>query len=256
MKTRTLERIVGICILLAGLLFAIGIYKANASEGDLVSRFYPSEIIASNDDTTKSGEALEIQIRQEKMHQEDRVFASLSGLTSICKGKEAKAQIKMYGIISIQAAFSLQNDFFILKNNTGIRDIDLYIASPGGGTFGGFAIVEVIKTAKAEGFKITAYGIALVGSMAIPIYAACEERIAYRSTIFMVHPSALQSGQTMTGADLQSQTEFHVMSEDRYVSVLAEFTKLSKAEWLKKIEKDTWFSAEQAKEWGLVDVIH
>lgn len=57
----------------------------------------------------------------------------------------------------------------------------------------------------------------------------------------------------LTGADLQSQTNLHNMTQDQYVTALAKYTKLPKEEWLKKIEKDTWFSAEQAKEWGLVD---
>lgn len=211
--------------------------------------------ISITESETTSGELLAVQKRQEQIHREDRLFESLSGLTTISTDNTT-AQIKMYGIISIEAAFGLQNDFYILKNDTKIKDIDIYLASPGGTTFGGFAMIEVIKRAKAEGFSVKCHAISLIGSMAIPIYAACKpHRIAYNSTIFMVHPSTLQSRQSMTGADLESQTEFHDMSEQRYVSVLAEFTDLSAEEWLKKIEKDTWFSAKQAKEWGLVDEI-
>lgn len=251
MKTRTLERMVGICILLAGLLFAVGIYKAGAAEGYVLTE--TGEIVSAEVLTT-GGEALAVQIRQEKMHREDRLLESLSGFTTISIDK-AIAQIRLYGYISIEATILLQNDFFILQHETKIRNIDIYIASPGGTTFGGFSMIEVIKKAKSDGFKITAYAFSLVGSMAIPIYASCNKRIAYDSTIFMVHPSTLLTGQAMTGADMKSQAEFHGMSQNRYVAALAEFTKLSKEDWLKKIEKDTWFSAEQAKEWGLVDII-
>ena len=178
----------------------------------------------------------------------------LSDLTIISDNRD-KAQIKLYGKLTIDDARKLWDDFFILKNNTEIRDVDIYIASPGGTTYGGFSIIAQIKKAKKEGFKITAYGISIVGSMTIPIFASCGHRITYPSTIFMVHPTTIQNPGAMTETNMESQAAFHKMTNGVYVSVLAEYTNLSKEEWLGKIEKDTWFSAEQAKEWGLVDQI-
>ena len=179
-----------------------------------------------------------------------------NGLSDLTIISDSRAQIKLYGALTLNDARKLWDDFFILKHTVGIKDVDIYFASPGGESFGGFAIIAQIKKAKAEGFNITGYAMSIVGSMAIPIFASCEFRVAYHSTIFMIHPTTLQPGQPMSGADLKSQTEFHNMTEEQYVSVLADFTKLSKEEWLTKIGKDTWFSAEQAKEWGLVDIIH
>jgi len=178
------------------------------------------------------------------------------GLSDLTKISDTKALIKIYSMITMADAIKLWDDFFILKSKTSIRDIDIYIASPGGEMFGGFAIIEQLKKAKTDGFHITAYGISIIGSMAIPIYACCETRIAYKSTIFMVHPSTLQTGdQMMTGADLTSRSEFHTMSEELYIDALVEFTKLSKEEWKKRIEKDTWFGIDKAIEWGLVDKV-
>lgn len=178
----------------------------------------------------------------------------LSSLTIISDGGD-KAQIKLYATLTIDDAQKLWDDFFILKNNTKIRDIDIQLASPGGSTYGGFSIIAQIKKAQSEGFKITVYGSSIVGSMAIPILAVCGHRITYPSTIFMVHPSTIQNPGAMTETDMESQAAFHKMTKDIYVSVMAEFTNLSKEEWLEKIKKDTWFSAEQALEWGLVDRI-
>lgn len=179
----------------------------------------------------------------------------LSNLTVI-SDKGDKAQIKLYSTLTIIDAQKLWDDFFILENNTEIRDVDIYIASPGGSTYGGFSIIAQIKKAKIAGFKITAYGLSMVGSMAIPIFACCDVRITYPSTIFMVHPSSIQNPGAMTETDMESQAAFHKMTKDIYVSSIAEYTNLTKEEWLEKIEKDTWFSAEQALEWGLVDIIH
>ena len=179
----------------------------------------------------------------------------LTGLTIVSEGT-AKAQMVLTQGIAIIVADSFWNDLFILKNRTVIRHIDLYMYCLGGDMFAGFAIIEQIKKARKEGFEFTAYASGAIGSMAIPIYASCNTRVAYPSTIFMVHPATLGSAKMMmTGADLKSQTDLHDMSQNLYVSTLANYTKLSKEEWLEKTEKDTWFSAEQAKEWGLVDEI-
>ena len=178
----------------------------------------------------------------------------LSDLT-IISDKGDKAQMKLYGSLTILDAAKLWDDFFILTHNTEIRDVDIQIASPGGSTYGGFSIIAQIKKAKKDGFKITAYGTSMVGSMAIPIFAVCEYRVTYPSTIFMVHPATIQNPAAMTETDMESQAAFHKMTKDIYVSVLAEYTNLSKEEWLLKIKTDTWFSAKQAKEWGLVDEI-
>jgi len=178
----------------------------------------------------------------------------LSTLTIISEISD-RAQIKLYAALTIDDARKLWDDFFILKNDTTIRDVDIYIASPGGTTFGGFSIITCLERAKADGFNITAYGVSLVGSMAIPIFAACEYRIAYASTIFLVHPATIQNPGAMTEVDMESQAAFHKMTKDVYVSAIAKYTKLPKEKWLEKIKKDTWFSAEQALEWGLVDRI-
>jgi len=179
--------------------------------------------------------------------------SKLSGLTIISKDK---AQMTLSDPITVVIANSFWNDLFILQNKTVIRNIDLYMYCFGGDMFAGFAIIEEIRKAKQNGFTFTVYGSGAIGSMAIPIYAVCSKRIAYCSTIFMVHPATLASAKIyMTGADLQAQTDLHNLAQGLYTSTLADYTKLSQEEWLKKIEKDTWFSAGQAKEWGLVDEI-
>jgi len=182
---------------------------------------------------------------------EPKISDELTGLTII---SDDKALIIFSSTITAVESNSLWNDLFILKNKTKIRDIDVYFYCLGGDMFAGFAILSRIERAKKNGFVFTGYAEGAVGSMAIPIYASCSIRVAHPATIFMVHPSSLGSAKMMlTGADLQSQTNLHNMTQDQYVTALAKYTKLPKEEWLKKIEKDTWFSAEQAKEWGLVD---
>ena len=58
-----------------------------------------------------------------------------------------------------------------------------------------------------------------------------------------------------TASDIRSQNKLMNLIHDRYVGKLAKYSKLSKDEWGNLEHKTTWFSAEQAKVWGLVDEI-
>jgi len=187
----------------------------------------------------------------EKTKKDDMGLSSLTSMSDISN----RAQIKIYATITVADAQKLWDDFFILKNDTLIRDIDIYIASPGGTTFGGFSVIATLERAREDGFNITAYATSMVGSMAIPILACCEYRIGYRPTIFMVHPATIVNPGAMQEADMESQAAFMKMTKDVYAEAIAKYTKLSKEEWLEKMKEDTWFSAEQALEWGLIDRI-
>ena len=190
---------------------------------------------------------------EETEKEECKIAKQLTGLTVI---SDNKAQMIFSSAISSTYSDSFWHDIFILENKTKIRDIDVYMYCLGGDMFAGFAIIEHIEKAKKNGFIFTAYASGAIGSMAIPIYATFNHRIGYPSTVFMVHPTSLGTAKMMlTGADLQSQTELYNMTQDQYVSAIAKYSTLSKEEWLEKIQKDTWFSAEQAKEWGLVDEV-
>lgn len=58
-----------------------------------------------------------------------------------------------------------------------------------------------------------------------------------------------------TASDISSQNELMHLLRDRYIGKLAMNSKLDKAKWEELEQKTTWFSAEKAKDWGLVDQI-
>lgn len=62
--------------------------------------------------------------------------------------------------------------------------IDLYINSPGGIVYDGFALIDVIQQSKTP---IHTYALGSCMSMAIPIFAAGDKRFAYKNTTFLYH---------------------------------------------------------------------
>ena len=178
---------------------------------------------------------------------------SLSPMSFISK---EKAFIKIFSGLSVSDVTRLWNDLVFLENNTSIRDLNIFINSPGGDAFSGLALADQIERAKRKGFRITAHASGIIASAAVPVFAVCDYRLAAPGTIFMVHEAALWKWPGReTASDIQSQNELMQLLRERYVDKLATNSKLDKVKWEKLETKTTWFSAEKAMSWGLVDKI-
>ena len=177
----------------------------------------------------------------------------LSQLSFISKDK---AFVKIFSGLSVADVTRLWNDLCVLENNTEIRDVNLFINSPGGDAFSGLALADQIERARRKGFKITAHASGIIASAAVPVFAVCDVRLAAPGTIFMVHEAALWKWPGReTASDIRSQNELMHLLRDRYIGKLAMNSKLDKTKWEMLENKTTWFSAEKAKDWGLVDSI-
>jgi ATP-dependent Clp protease protease subunit len=167
-----------------------------------------------------------------------------------------KAFIKIFSGLSVADVTRLWNDFTVLEYKTDIRDIDLFINSPGGDAFSGLALADQIERAQRNGFTVTAHASGIIASAAVPVFAVCKNRFAAPGTIFMVHEAALWKWPGReTASDIRSQNELMILLRDRYLSKLVNNTKLNMEEWEELEKKTTWFSSAKALEWGLVDKI-
>ena len=179
--------------------------------------------------------------------------ASLSELSFITKDK---AFVKIFSELSVADVTRLWNDFIYLELNSDIRDINLFINSPGGDAFSGLALADQIERAQRKGFRVTAHASGIVASAAVPVLAVCRVRLAAPGTIFMVHETELWKWPGReTASDIDSQNELMQLLRERYIAKLVDYSKLDKSNWEKLENKTTWFSADTALEWGLVDRI-
>ena len=167
-----------------------------------------------------------------------------------------KAFVKIFSGLSVADVTRLWNDLVVLENNTKIRDVNLFINSPGGDAFSGLALADQIERARRKGFKVTAHASGIIASAAVPVFAVCDVRLAAPGTIFMVHEAALWKWPGReTASDIQSQNELMHLLRDRYIGKLVDNSKLNKTKWEELEKKTTWFSANKALDWGLVDSI-
>ena len=178
---------------------------------------------------------------------------SLSNLSFTLKDE---AFIKIFSALTVADVTNIWNDFYVLTKTTDIRTVNLFINSPGGDAFSGLALADQIERAKKAGFHITAHASGIVASAAVPVFAVCNRRLAAPGTIFMVHETAIWKWPGReTASDIRSQDRLMNLLRDRYLEKLTQYSGLNREEWEELEHKTTWFSAEKAKSWGLVDEI-
>jgi ATP-dependent protease ClpP protease subunit len=178
---------------------------------------------------------------------------TLSNLSFICKDE---AYVKIFSALTVADVTNMWNDICVLTKTTNIRILNLFINSPGGDAFSGLALADQIERAKKSGFRVTAHASGIVASAAVPVFAVCDERLAAPGTIFMVHETSIWKWPGReTASDIRSQNRLMNLLRDRYIKKLTQYSALDREAWEELEHKTTWFSAEKAKNWGLVDKI-
>ena len=163
----------------------------------------------------------------------------------------------LYSGINVSDFIKLSNDIIKIRDFTDYRVVELNINSPGGSAFDGLSISDlIVKAQDLWGFTFKAHASGIIASAAVPIYAVCKERYATKGAIFMVHEAALWKWPGReTASDIRTQNKMMDMLQDQYTSYLVNNSKLSKEKWNSLQRETTWFTTEQAVEYGLVDFI-
>ena len=192
--------------------------------------------------------------------QDQRAGQGLGTLSRLSFMDDAKTilYIKIFSGLSVADVTRLWNDLTWLKINTGIKNVHIFINSPGGDAFSGLALSDIILYFRnTHNFHIEAHANGIIASAAVPVFASCSGRYATKGTIFMVHEAALWKWPGRESAsDIRSQNELMITLQNLYIGYLVKpVTKLNRAEWEAKEKATTWFNSNKALEWGLIDYI-
>ena len=129
------------------------------------------------------------------------------------------------------------------------EEIEVYINSPGGIIEAGSEIYTALREYKGE-TKIKVVGQACSAASIIAMAGYCEMS---PTALMMVH--CVSSGARGNHADMEHMAEVLRTADDALSNAYTSKTGLSKKEILDMMEKETWLTAEQAKEKGLVDAV-
>ncbi len=132
------------------------------------------------------------------------------------------------------------------------RDINVYINSPGGSVTSGLAIYDTMRFVKPD---VCTYCIGQAASMGAVLLAAGTKgkRYALPNSRIMIHQP--WGGVQGTAADISIQAKEILKLKERLNNILALHTGKAVEEIEKDTDRDYFMSAEEARDYGLVDAV-
>jgi len=133
------------------------------------------------------------------------------------------------------------------------KEIQMYINSPGGVVTSGLAIYDTMQYIKSPVVTLCMGMAASMGSFLL-MAGEKDHRISLPNARIMVHqPSGGYSGKA---SDIERHAEDIIKTKRRLNEIYAKHTGRSFEEVEEKLDRDTFMTAEEAKEWGLVDHVY
>ena len=139
-----------------------------------------------------------------------------------------------------------------LESENPDKDIHVYINSPGGVVTAGFSIYDTMKFIKPDVATMCIGQAASMGSFLLSA-GAKGKRYSLPNARIMIHqPSGGTQGQA---TDIEIQAREIIYLRERLNKLMAEHTGQTVEKIARDVERDFFMSAEQAKEYGLIDQI-
>jgi len=124
------------------------------------------------------------------------------------------------------------------------KDIWLYINSPGGSVSAGMAIYDTMQFVKND-----------VATVAMGLAASMGQFLRYatpHARVMMHQPSGGLGG---TASDIRIQAEQMLYTKAKMAELIASHTGQTVEQIEADSDRDRWFTAEEAKEYGMVDLV-
>ena len=132
------------------------------------------------------------------------------------------------------------------------KDIHIYINSPGGSVTAGLAIYDTMQFVTCD---VNTYCMGMAASMGAVLLCAGTKgkRYALPNSDIMIHQ--VSGGAQGQASDVERQVEFMFKLKRRLESIIAHHTGKPVEQVHKDADRDYYMSAEEAKEYGLVDEV-
>lgn len=134
------------------------------------------------------------------------------------------------------------------------KPVLIIINSPGGSVDAGFAIWDQIKMITSPVTTLVTGLAASMGSI-LSLCAAPGRRLATPNARFMIHQPSIGSVVRGQATDLKIQADEIIKTRRLLVDVYVKATGKDAAAIDEALERDRWMSAEEAKEFNLIDKI-
>jgi ATP-dependent Clp protease protease subunit len=154
--------------------------------------------------------------------------------------------------IDDQVANVVISQLLLLESDDPEKDIQLYINSPGGLSYGGMAIYDAIQYVRPEVSTICV-GMGMSAAAMVLAGGAAGKRLALPSARIMIHQGS--AGTRGAPSDMEIQLRETLALVDRMTRILAHHTGQPYDRVKKDIDRDYFMTAEEAKEYGIIDAV-
>ena len=132
------------------------------------------------------------------------------------------------------------------------RDIWLYINSPGGSVSAGMAIYDTMQFIKNDVATVAMGLAASMGQFLLCAGAPGKRYATPHARVMMHQPSGGLGG---TASDIKIQAEQMLYTKKKMAELIAQHTGQTVEQIERDSDRDRWFTAEEAREYGMVDVV-
>jgi ATP-dependent Clp protease protease subunit len=160
--------------------------------------------------------------------------------------------IFLEGVIDDVTSNNVVMKLLYLQSEKRNQEISLYINSPGGYVSSTLAVYDTMQFLEAP---VATYAIGLVASGAALLLAGGRKgkRFALPHAKIMLHqPAGEVGGQA---ADIEIAAKEVLRDKDTLIRIFSQHTGQDPDKIRRETERDRYFTAEEAKQWGLVDEV-
>ena len=160
--------------------------------------------------------------------------------------------IFLVGPVTETTANVVVAQMLFLESENPDKEISFYINSPGGSVAAGMAIYDTMEFIRPD---VSTLCIGMAASMGAFLLAAGAKgkRFALPNSTILIHqPSGGFQGQV---SDIERHAQFVIDLKRRFIDQMAKFTGRTPEQVERDHDRDNFLTAEQAKEYGIVDQV-
>lgn len=154
--------------------------------------------------------------------------------------------------IDDQVANSIVAQLLFLDREDPERDISIYVNSPGGMIYAGLAIFDTMNLVRAD---VSTIAVGVTASMGTVLLAAGQKGKRFTLPNTTIHMHQALGGGSGQASDVEIQARELLRNNEKIRQILADSTGQTLERIKHDTDRDVYMTAEQAKDYGLVDEI-
>jgi len=160
--------------------------------------------------------------------------------------------ICLMGPVTDEMSSVIVAQLLFLESENPEKPISMYINSPGGSVTAGLGIYDTMQYVKPEIATLCIGQACSMGSLLLCAGAPGKRSSLPNSRVMVHQPSGGAGGQA---TDIQIQAEEILKLKKRLNEIYVDHTGKTYEEIEQSLERDYFMSAEEAKDWGLIDTV-